>query len=205
MMPVAARARALLVLERVLFLLVLFFATTYAFRVGTRLATQQADRQALADMQRARELPGETGTPVAARGFDANEPARGSLFGMIEIPRLTLAATIRHGDDEGVLARAVGRIPGTSWRPAHGNIGLAGHRDTLFAPLARVRLGDVIRLQTAEGATEYRVTDIRVVGPDDVWVLDASSRPALTLVTCYPFTFVGRAPKRFIVRAELGI
>lgn len=203
MTSATSRSRVLLVAERLLFLLLLVCATVYAYRMGARLATQSADRAALETLQHRRELPGDGGADVATPSADAAEPARGSLFGMIEIPRVSLAATIRHGDDAGVLARAVGRIPGTSWQPAHGNIGLAAHRDTLFSPLAKVRMGDIVRLRTADGTTEYRVTDIRIVEPSDVWVLDRSVRPVLTLVTCYPFTFIGPAPQRYIVRAEL--
>ena len=82
------------------------------------------------------------------------------------------------------------------------NVALAGHRDTFFRPLRKIRRGDEIHLTTSEGTFQYRVASTSVVDPDDVHVLDDVGRPILTLVTCYPFNYVGSAPRRFIVRAE---
>jgi sortase A len=97
----------------------------------------------------------------------------------------------------------VGHIPGTALPGEDGNIVLAAHRDTFFRPLRNIQKGDEIALTTWNGAFRYRVESIQVVGPDDVGVLQPTSLPTLTLVTCYPFYFVGSAPKRFIVRAGL--
>jgi len=84
-----------------------------------------------------------------------------------------------------------------------GNIGIAGHRDTIFRALRRAQVGDEFDLMTADGEYRYRVTRTLIVDPDDVYVLDPTGTPTLTLVTCWPFEFIGHAPKRFIVQAQL--
>ena len=109
---------------------------------------------------------------------------------------------VMEGDDRLTLRRAVGHIPGTSLPGQPGNTGIAGHRDTFFRSLRNIRLNDVISLTTVLGEVRYRVVSTQVVGPTDTWVLDADENQILTLVTCYPFSFVGSAPDRFIVRAE---
>jgi len=106
------------------------------------------------------------------------------------------------GIDDETLERGVGHVPGTAAPGDAGNVGLAGHRDTYFRALRKIRLQDRIRLVTDHGSYQYLVESIEVVRPQDIWVLDASQRPILTLVTCYPFSLVGRAPHRFIVRAR---
>jgi sortase A len=95
----------------------------------------------------------------------------------------------------------VGHLPDTPLPWEEGNSALAAHRDTFFRPLTDVTIGDPIRLTTPRGGFEYRVGEILIVEPGDVWVLEASDRPTLTLITCYPFTYVGLAPRRFVVRA----
>lgn len=130
-------------------------------------------------------------------------PATGSAVGRIEIPRLGLSAIVRAGSDARTLRLAVGHIPGTALPGEAGNMGLAGHRDTFLKRLRDIRPDDTITVVTPDGTFTYRVARTHVVEPTDVWVLDSTERPVLTLVTCYPFTFVGSAPQRFIVRAEL--
>jgi sortase A len=110
---------------------------------------------------------------------------------------------VRVGDDARTLQLAVGHIRGTALPGESGNVGLAGHRDTFFRRLGDIRADDQIRIVTPEGTFHYRVARTDVVDPTDVWVLDDTSGSVLTLVTCYPFSFVGSAPQRFIVRAEL--
>ena len=121
----------------------------------------------------------------------------------IEIPRLGVSTIVKEGDDARTLDLAVGHIRGTALPGGRGNIGLAGHRDTFFRRLQHIESGDVIRLVAPEGTFTYLVERTQVVGPKDVWVLDATAEPSLTLVTCYPFSYVGAAPERFIVRARL--
>jgi len=131
------------------------------------------------------------------------QPATGSLIGRIEVPRLGVSAVVRAGSDARTLRLAVGHIPGTALPGEGGNVGLAAHRDTFFRRLRDVRTGDVVRVTTGGGIYSYRVERTEVVNPTDVWVLDPTDRPMLTLVTCYPFSYVGSAPQRFIVRAAL--
>jgi len=127
--------------------------------------------------------------------------ARG-LIGRLEIPRLGLSVVFVEGDDPKTLRRAVGHIPGTPLPGDPGNIALTGHRDTFFRPLRKIRPNDIIVVTTLQGEYRYRVVSTKIVDPDNVSVLDPSDHQILTLVTCYPFYFVGSAPDRFIVRAE---
>ena len=132
------------------------------------------------------------------------DPAPGSTIGRIEIPRLGVSAVIRAGSDARTLRLAVGYIPGTALPGEGGNVGLAGHRDTFFRKLRDINPDDEIRVTTEDGVYHYYVQRTNIVEPKDVWVLNATNYPALMLVTCYPFNYVGSAPQRFIVRAALG-
>ncbi len=129
-------------------------------------------------------------------------PAIASVIGRLDIPRLHLSAPIKAGEDDNVLDAAVGYLRDTPlpWQP--GNSALAAHRDRLFRPLERIRVGDEIRLSTTHGELMYQVSRTLIVKPDDVWVLDPSPDANLTLITCFPFTYVGHAPKRFVVQAR---
>jgi sortase A len=131
-------------------------------------------------------------------------PATGpdGLIGRIEIRRLGVSVVVVEGGEEPTLRRAAGHIPGTALPGERGNVGIAGHRDTFFRPLRNIRHSDVITLTTVRGAFSYRVVSTKVVSPDDVAVLNSDGNEVLTLVTCYPFYFVGAAPGRFIVQAE---
>ena len=130
--------------------------------------------------------------------------AAGAAVGRIEIPHLGVSAVIRAGSDARTLRLAVGHIPGTALPGDGGNVGLAAHRDTFFRRLGDIKPGDEIRVVTPDGTFTYAVEGTKIVEPADVWVLDPTREPALTLVTCYPFSFVGSAPQRFIVRARLA-
>jgi sortase A len=127
---------------------------------------------------------------------------KGSSLGQIEISSIGLTAMIEEGDDRRTLRRAVGHLPGTALPGQQGNVVIAGHRDTFFRPLRNIHKGDEITLTTLDGSYRYRVDFTEVVEPQDTEVLDSSAGAILTLVTCYPFYFVGPAPKRFIVRAS---
>jgi sortase A len=124
------------------------------------------------------------------------------VIGRVEIARLDISAFVMEGTSSRTLRRAVGHIEGTARQGQVGNIGIAGHRDTFFRPLRNVRESDVIVFRTLTGDYRYRVVSAKIVAPDDVGVLDAGTREILTLVTCYPFYFIGPAPNRFVVRAE---
>jgi sortase A len=129
-------------------------------------------------------------------------PSTGKALGEIELTRVGVTAMILEGTDDRTLRRAVGHIPGTPLPGQPGNVAIAGHRDTFFRALRNVREDDEITLMTLEGSYRYRVDSIKVVWPEDTEVLDNSGDDILTLVTCYPFYFVGPAPRRFIVRAQ---
>jgi len=124
------------------------------------------------------------------------------LIGRLEIPRLLLSAVVAEGIDRTTLRRGVGHIPGTALPGHPGNVGLAGHRDTFFRPLKDLKINDEVEFSTLAGNFKYEVESVRVVDPDNVGVLAPSGHNVLTLVTCYPFYYVGPAPKRWIVRAR---
>ena len=149
---------------------------------------------------KAESTPGSLPTP--SESPSEAPPAMRSVIGRLEIPRLNLSVMVREGADEGTLSRAVGHIPGTALPGKMGNVGLAGHRDTFFRALRNIREDDAIEFETTHGAYRYVVKSTKIVTPRDVSVLAASGGENLTLVTCYPFYYVGPAPDRFIVRAE---
>ena len=130
-------------------------------------------------------------------------PPQGATFGRIDIPRLGVSSVIRVGSDARTLRLAVGYIPGTALPGEAGNVGLAGHRDTFFRKLRDINPDDEIVVTTPDGTFHYVVQRTTIVEPKDVWVLNQTGAPLLTLVTCYPFVYVGSAPHRFIVRAAL--
>lgn len=120
---------------------------------------------------------------------------------VLRIPRIALEVAVLEGTDDWTLNRAVGHIEETAMPGAAGNSGIAGHRDGFFRGLKDIRAGDAIELETPGIVERYRVERTWIVEPEDVSVLDPTPVPSITLVTCYPFYFVGPAPQRFIVRA----
>jgi len=153
------------------------------------------------DSEESRSRPEEQATPQTP---PARRPpmARGSTIGRLEIPRINLSTVVREGSDDKTLKRAAGHVPYTPLPGEHGNVGIAAHRDSFFRNLRNIREGDVIRVKTSWGLYEYEVDSLKIVMPENVEVLNPTSAPSLTLVTCYPFNYVGSAPKRFIVRAK---
>jgi sortase A len=135
-----------------------------------------------------------------------NPPRRrlnhGDVVGRLTIPRLNLSVMVFEGDDAAILKRGAGHIPATSLPHENGNLGIAAHRDTYFRPLRLIRPHDVIDFSTPEGVSRYTVTDIGIVRPSDIQVLAKVPGRDLTLVTCYPFYYLGSAPKRWIVHAK---
>jgi len=129
----------------------------------------------------------------------------GDVIGMLEIDSVGLRAVVVQGDSSNVLRRAVGHVPGTPLPGEPGNVALAAHRDTIFRPLRKIKAGDLVDLRTETSVIQYRVRSIQIVPPSDVGVLESRGRDELTLITCYPFYYVGHAPDRFVVRAsEIG-
>ena len=129
-------------------------------------------------------------------------PAAGEVIGELQIPRLGIDVMVAQGVSASVLSRAVGHMPETPLPGQLGNAALAGHRDTFFRGLRKIGPGDSVILNTAYGPLHYEVESIRIVAPGDVSVLDSVGGRTLTLISCYPFYYVGPAPKRFIVRAR---
>ena len=132
---------------------------------------------------------------------EAQKDASPPPLAVLRIPRLGIEAPVLEGTSDWVLNRGVGHIEDTTAPGADGNIGIAGHRDGFFRALKDVNGGDLLEVETRAGVAQYRIERSWIVGPDDVSVLDPTLEPSVTLVTCYPFYFVGSAPQRFIVRA----
>jgi len=138
-------------------------------------------------------------------GLLASSPhSTGDVVGRLEIPRLSLSTVVFEGADEDVLERGAGHVPGSAMPGGHGNTVLAAHRDTFFRPLRRIRPGDVVKIHMPRKDSVYIVESARVVEPNDVEVLKPTPEPALTLITCYPFQYIGPAPERYVVRATLA-
>jgi sortase A len=185
--------------ERLLLLLGVVLLVVYAWATIEAFVYQSFENRALdAILTRAAAPHVDT-----ANAIGRPAPSPGSTLGRIEIPRLGVSAIVRAGDDARTLRLAVGHVPGTALPGEEGNAGLAAHRDTFFRRLGDIRPDDEIRVVTTQGTFVYRVERTDVVQPSDVWVLDPTELPALTLITCYPFSYVGTAPDRFVVRATL--
>jgi sortase A len=133
----------------------------------------------------------------------AKPPSEAPYIGRFQIPRLDVSAMLLEGIDDRTLRLGIGHIPGTAMPGQPGNVGIAGHRDTFFRPLSGLQRNDDIYLQTREAKYHYVVESMRIVEPEAVAVLGDVGHPTLTLVTCYPFSFIGPAPKRFVVQASL--
>jgi sortase A len=174
-----------------------------AFALVDAWAFQRRESRELDRLLRDRQVASQ-GTPqreisTAPKGAPA---AADGLIGRLEIPRLLLSDVVVEGIDKTTLRRAVGHIPGTALPGHPGNVGLAGHRDTFFRSLKDLKIDDEVELSTLAGNFKYEVESLRVVDPEDVGVLAQSGHNVLTLVTCYPFYYVGPAPMRWIVRAR---
>jgi sortase A len=122
---------------------------------------------------------------------------------VLSIEKFDLKVPVYNGTDEINLNRGAGRIEGTAWIDSPGNLGIAGHRDGFFRDLKDIEVGDSIDMLTHQGNSEFVVSSITIVDPTDVSVLAPTDASTITLVTCYPFYFVGNAPKRYIVKGEL--
>jgi sortase A len=129
--------------------------------------------------------------------------ATASPLAVIAIPKLNLRVPVYAGTDEQVLNRGAGWIAGTASPGESGNIGIAGHRDSFFRGLKDLSYGDAIEVSTIRDSAVYTVDQIQIVSPTNVSVLGPRAAPSVTLVTCYPFYFIGRAPKRYVLHATL--
>lgn len=168
-----------------------------------RLRSLRAERASVGAAGMPSRLPGEAPGSAA---YPILPPAEeGALVGTLRVPRLDLEVAILEGTGNRTLRRGVGHIPGTALPGQDGNAGIAGHRDSFFRSLEGLQVGDRIEVDTLEGSFVYVADAVKIVDPEDVEVLDA--RPGrdrdLTLVTCYPFYYLGEAPLRYIIHAHL--
>lgn len=147
-------------------------------------------------------LPKLSNLPRTSPARVSRVVAEGELVGEIDIPSLELKIAVVQGESSKILRRAVGHLPATALPGDPGNVVLAGHRDTFFRPLRNIQVGDAIAIVTPDGKFEYQVESTEVVSPEDVQALQSTGENTLTLITCFPFYYVGPAPKRFIVRAR---
>jgi sortase A len=169
---------------------------------------QSASNRAFDRLRAARRSPAASQLtaaldPGSRAARNAARVPTGAEVGRIQIPSLHLSAIILQGTGAGTLRLAVGHYPSSALPGEGGNVVLAGHRDTFFRPLRHIRRGDRIILETPRATLDYRVETTAVVNPNDVAVLAPTAGNILTLVTCFPFYYIGPAPHRFIVRAKL--
>jgi len=185
----------------------LFLADWLAESAHARIVNARASYRLERELAGAGAQAGTPSRPQVARpggGIAASPRIRiGSPVGRFEIDRLGVSSVIVEGVADGLLSAAVGHIPGTALPGEAGNSGLAAHRDGYFRDLGRLRAGDRIEVLMPGGRFSYRVQSARVVGPADVGVLAPTAQPTLTLVTCYPFHFIGPAPRRYVVTARI--
>jgi sortase A len=211
-------AKTLRILETALLVTGLALLAIYgAFRIYSRASSRAALHEfAVASAKAQESLPstvlsadGEVDVSLwSEKRVVAYRQSLGLRFdgpaAVLRIPSLRLEVPVFEGTDDLILNRGAGRIIGTAAFGLPGNIGIAGHRDGFFRCLKDIRIGDRIELAMLDRKTTYAVESIQIVTPDDVSVLQPRDRPAVTLVTCYPFYFVGDAPKRYIVRASIA-
>lgn len=179
--------------ERVLFVIGVCCLAWYG------LATVEAafyQRQQVAEIERL------IAAPVTADPIKEIELPPGGPIGLLEIPRLKLSTPVVEGDDAQALRGAAGHLPDTPRPWERGNTAIAAHRDGLFRPLKNIRIGDDVLVTTPRGEFRYRVRGTRIVKPTDLSVLEQQDADVLTLITCYPFNYIGSAPKRFVVHAD---
>lgn len=197
--------------------------TLVGFWVGARLSGWFGGKTEIQRFEEAKAEVAVESTPVhVAEDLSLNLPVDTSLWAedrieefqeslehdfdaplaILRIPKIDLEVAVLLGTTELALNRGLGHIAGTPLPGEDGNIGIAGHRDGYFRGLKDVVVGDLIEMETLTGRQNYTIIDLFLVDPPDVWVLEPTEIPSITLVTCYPFYYAGSAPQRYIVRAE---
>jgi sortase A len=173
--------------------------TWCTYIVGDAYITQRLAREALESTPHVVTASPSAVPPASAKV--PRSPAPGTPLAELTIPSVGLSAAVLHGSDAHTLSLGLGHIENTPLPGESGNVAIAGHRDSFFRPLRKVKVGDDILLDTPEERLHYRVSSLRVVNSHEVGVIGPTKDPTLTLVTCYPFWFIGNAPDRFVVRA----
>ena len=191
-------------IQRSLFVCAALLLGFYGFVQFDIWLFQHRERQNLERLLQEERLPRDRSgeTESAASSDSSSMIGPDGVIGRIDIARLGVSVVVVEGTAARTLTRATGHIAGTALPGQPGNVAIAGHRDTFFRPLQGIQRNDVITLTTVRGEYRYRVLSTKVVNPLDVSVLIPDGGEILTLITCYPFYFVGPAPDRFIVRAE---
>lgn len=182
--------------------LLCFFVLGSAF-LKARAAERSVAILLAAKPQQAPPAAASSPAAAAAAPAAAEGTGGGAIIGRMVVPAVGLSVPVFENYDNDTLKRGVGHVPGTALPGGLGNAGFAGHRDTFLRPVRNIRKGMEIDLVTPEGKYRYQVDTMEIVTPDQVEVLDIRTQPELTLITCYPFNFIGAAPKRFIVHAHL--
>jgi len=173
-----------------------FLALTYVAITLIGASIYQKNAELILEKQIHVEEQHESGHPATLTIND------GDVLGHIEIPRIGVSVAVLQGTTSRTLRLGVGHIKGTAFPGEPGNIGIAGHRDTFFRALKDIRRDDEIQLETATGIAKYEVDWIQITSPSDVGILSPTAESSLTLVTCYPFYYIGASPKRYIVHAR---
>jgi sortase A len=159
------------------------------------------DESLFAHLTRAARV-GKSEAGEALRQAVAARPKDGALLGRVAVKRVGLSAFVLEGTSERCLEQGAGHVTGTALPGGGGNVVIAGHRDSVFRPLRHIELGDIVTLSTPTTTRRYAVDSIYTVTPEDTAVLEPSKDAELTLLTCYPFRYVGSAPMRFVVKAH---
>ncbi len=180
-------------------------ATFIGLSTPALMARLQKPAASLSEGSQQASMDGDIIPSSALGGSYGSGPvfASGTRIGTLSIPALHLVAPVIEGVSDTDLRRGIGHVPGSAQSGGLGNVVLAAHRDTIFRPLRQVQKGMELRLVSGDGTYRYLVDTMQVVAPDRLEVMDIASEPQVTLITCYPFNFVGSAPMRFIVKAHL--
>lgn len=195
-----------------LVLLTVFFAVKVQSRVSARLAVKKFETAQAATQESEvafrSSIPAKVDFRLWSNGriqdyLESLEDPIETPLAVLRIPKLHLEVPVYEGSDDRTLNLGLGRIMGTAKLGETGNTGIAGHRDGFFRGLKDIGPGDALELILPHRIDHYSVTSLMITNPDDVSVLEPTSSASLTLVTCYPFYFVGSAPRRYIVHASL--
>jgi sortase A len=195
--------RAQRIIQRTECLLLMAGTLCAAICLIVAIEAVQARRVSAQIMQQGAAQKGQDAEHAIKVESDPETNAQASVIGNLKIQQLGLSVPIMSDYQAASLLKGIGHIPGTAMPGGLGTVGLAGHRDTYFRPLRGIKKDMDIQLASQTGTYHYAVDSTEIVTPDHVEVLAIGAHPGLTLITCYPFYYVGSAPKRFIVHAHL--